>query len=80
DAATGAALVNVGGESAEERFLLSFGDVVAWSGDYFRPHGSPTSGLEYWQAARPEADGSGRLFSLACAPGEAGTRSISHSG
>lgn len=80
DAATGAALVNVGGESAEERFLLSFGDVVALSGDYFRPHGSPTSGLEYWQAARPEADGSGRLFSLACAPGEAGTRSISHSG
>jgi hypothetical protein len=74
DAATGAALVNVGGESAEERFLLSFGDVVALSGDYFRPHGSPTSGLERWQAARPEADGSGRLFSLACAPGQAGTR------
>jgi hypothetical protein len=74
DAATGAALVNVGGESAEERFLLSFGDVVALSGDYFRPHGSPTSGLECWQAARPEADGSGRLFSLARAPGEVGTR------
>ncbi|MGH3776411.1 MAG: hypothetical protein ACRDRR_11875 [Pseudonocardiaceae bacterium] len=74
DAATGAALVNVGGESAEERFLLSFGDVVALSGDYFRPHGSPTSGLEHRQAAGPEADGSGRLFSLACAPGEAGTR------
>lgn len=74
DAATGAALVNVGGESAEERFLLSFGDVVALSGDFFRPHGSPTSGLEYWQAARPEADGSGRLFSLARVPGEAGTR------
>ncbi|MGC1734261.1 MAG: hypothetical protein WA731_16655 [Pseudonocardiaceae bacterium] len=74
DAATGAALVNVGGESAEERFLLSFGDVVALSGDYFRPHGSPNPGLECRQAARPEADGSGRLFSLACAPGEAGTR------
>ncbi|MGH3779930.1 MAG: hypothetical protein ACRDRO_04665 [Pseudonocardiaceae bacterium] len=74
DAAIGAALVNVGGESAEERFLLSFGDVVALSGDYFRPHGSPTSGLEDRQAARPEAGGSGRLFSLACAPGEAGTR------
>ncbi|MGH4006012.1 MAG: hypothetical protein ACRDSO_18120 [Pseudonocardiaceae bacterium] len=74
DAATGAALVNVGGESAEERFLLSFGDVVALSGDYFRPHGSPTSGPEHRQAARPEADGSGRLFSLACAPGEGGTR------
>jgi hypothetical protein len=74
DAATGAALVNVGGESAEERFLLSFGDVVALSGDYFRPHGSPTSGLEYRQADPPRADGSGRLFSLACAPGEAGIR------
>ena len=37
DAATGGALVNVGGESAEERFLLSFGDVVALSGDYFPP-------------------------------------------
>ncbi|MGH3549231.1 MAG: hypothetical protein ACRDQU_14195 [Pseudonocardiaceae bacterium] len=73
-AATGAAQVNVGGESAEERFLLSFGDVVALSGDYFRPHGTPISGLEYRQAAGPEADGSGRLFSLACAPGRAGTR------
>ncbi len=74
DAATGAALVNVGGESAEERFLLSFGDVVALSGDFFRPHGSSPSGPEDCQAARPEGDGSGRLFSLARAPGEAGTR------
>lgn len=74
DAATGAALVNVGGESAEERFLLSFGDVVALSGDYFRPHGSPTPGLEHRQADPPRADGSGRLFSLACAPGESGIR------
>ncbi|MGH3781840.1 MAG: hypothetical protein ACRDRO_14760 [Pseudonocardiaceae bacterium] len=74
DAATGAALVNIGGESVEERFLLSFGDVVALSGDYFRPDGSPTSGLEYCNAAQPEVDGSGRLFSLACAPGQAGTR------
>ena len=41
DAATGGALVNVGGESAEARFLLSFGDVVALSGDYFRPGNLP---------------------------------------
>ena len=39
DAATGAADVNVGGESGEDRFLLSFGDVVALSGDIFRPDG-----------------------------------------
>lgn len=37
DAATGAAAVNLGGESTGDRFLLSFGDVVALSGDFFRP-------------------------------------------
>ena len=35
DAATGTAMVNAGGESADEAFWLSFGDVVALSGDYF---------------------------------------------
>jgi hypothetical protein len=35
DAATGAAMVNTGGDSADEAFWLSFGDVVALSGDYF---------------------------------------------
>jgi hypothetical protein len=74
DAATGAAVVNLGGESAEERFLLSFGDVVALSGDFFRPGGLPVSGIEHWQAARADAEVSGRLFSLARMPGEAGTR------
>jgi hypothetical protein len=62
DDATGAARVNVGGDGTDERFDLTFGDVVALSGDYFRPAGS--------RGARP-ADG---LFSLAPVPGAAGSR------
>lgn len=57
DEATHGALVNLGGEAPDERFLLSFGDVVALSGDYFRPDGS--------RRARP----SDALFSLAAIPG-----------
>jgi hypothetical protein len=34
-AAAGGALVNVGGEHGEQRCVLSYGDVVALSGDYF---------------------------------------------
>ena len=37
DAATGGAMVNAGGESPEEAFWLTFGDVVALSGDFFPP-------------------------------------------
>lgn len=37
DAATGGAGVNLGGESADEQFVVTFGDVVALSGDFFRP-------------------------------------------
>ena len=37
DTATDAAMVNVGGESVDEAFWLSFGDVVAVCGDFFRP-------------------------------------------
>jgi len=44
DAATGGAMVNVGGESPEEAFWLTHGDVVALSGDYFRP-GTGAGGL-----------------------------------
>lgn len=61
DAATGGALVNLGGESADERFVLSFGDVVALSGDFFSP-------------ARSCSTGVASLFELARVPGEAGTR------
>lgn len=41
DAATGGAAVNVGGESGHEQFVVSFGDVVALSGDFFRPAAAP---------------------------------------
>lgn len=37
DAGTGTAMVNLGGESTDEAFWLTFGDVVALSGDYFPP-------------------------------------------
>jgi hypothetical protein len=37
DAATGTAMVNLAGESSGEAFWLTFGDVVALSGDFFPP-------------------------------------------
>lgn len=74
DAATGGAVVNVGGESAEERFVLGYGDVVALSGDFFRPEGPSAADVAYWQGGRPGAGGSGRLFGLAPVPGDEGTR------
>ncbi|MEA2299885.1 MAG: hypothetical protein QOE44_420 [Solirubrobacteraceae bacterium] len=64
DAAFGASPVNVGGESAKERFWLSFGEVMALSGDYFAP------GAGGNLAAAPVED----LFSLARVPGSNGTR------
>jgi len=70
----GAAMVNVGGEPVEERFFLSFGDVVSLSGDFFRPDGSATSDPSPRPGRTPEAEVSGRLFSLAAAAGQAGTR------
>jgi hypothetical protein len=57
DAATDGAMVNLGGESNDEAFWLSFGDVVAVSGDFFRP--GPT--------------GDGSLFRLASNEGRGGT-------
>lgn len=57
DQATARALVNLGGESLDERFVLPFGDVVALSGDYFAPEGS--------RGARPSSG----LFTLAATPG-----------
>ena len=53
DAATGGALVDLGGAAAGEALPLTYGDVVALSGDYF----SPLDGVE---------DG---LFALAAVPG-----------
>jgi hypothetical protein len=68
DAATGGALVNLGGESAKERFWLSYGDVMALSGDYFIPESSHRSGDD--PPANGDALVAGKLFSLARVPGE----------
>ena len=73
DAATGAATVNLGGESSEQRLLLTFGDVVSLSGDFFRPDGSSGPVLPKWRAAAAAAEGSGRLFRLAGIAGDSGT-------
>jgi hypothetical protein len=67
DEATAGALVDVGGTEAADRFVLSFGDVVALSGDFFRPGGQPGPG-------RPDPPGAGRLFTLAARAGDGGTR------
>jgi hypothetical protein len=71
DTASGGALVKVGGESAEERFWLRYGDVMALSGDYFLPDRSLGSDNDP-QASRDAAVPDG-LFSLARVPGKKGT-------
>ena len=63
DVATDGALVNVGGDRGDERFLLTYGDVVALSGDFFLPGSGP---------AGDGSDASDRLFELAARPGRAG--------
>ncbi|MDP1846664.1 MAG: hypothetical protein Q8K79_02640 [Solirubrobacteraceae bacterium] len=71
DAASGGALVNVGGTTAQAQFWLGFGDVMALSGDYFRP--GPSAG----RRDDSHADGGehiATLFSLARVPGERGTK------
>lgn len=74
DAATGNALVNLGGESPEESFWLSFGDVVALSGDFFAPGEPPASGAKQDGTGQTAGRCSGRLFRLARLAGNAGTR------
>lgn len=61
DAASRGALVNLGGASAQEQFWLSFGDVMALSGDYFRP-GPSVSGRDGSHA--DAGDHIATLFSL----------------
>lgn len=61
-AATADALVQVGGDSTEESFVLSYGDVVALSGDFFAGK------------VGPEDLTSGDLFQLATIPGDRGTK------
>jgi hypothetical protein len=71
DTAFGGALVNVGADSPDERFWLSFGDVMGLSGDYFSP--GPAGGREEVNADDDDL-GAGTLFSLARIPGADGTR------
>ena len=72
DAATGGALVNLGGAAPDERFRLGFGDVMALAGDYFTA-GDPAAGAD---GADTGADALGQsLFGLARVPGRKGTTS-----
>ena len=66
DTASGGAMVNLGGESAQERFWLSFGDVMALSGDYFPP--------DPWLRSGDDERAAGTLFGLARIPGRRGAR------
>ncbi len=66
--ATGGALVQLGGARAETRLILSYGDVVALSGDFFTSHPSGVHG------AAPEGLASDDLFRLATIPGDRGTK------
>ncbi len=70
DAASGGTLVNLGGASPQEQLWLSFGDVMALSGDYFRPGPSASSRDDSHDDA---GDHIATLFSLARVPGERGT-------
>lgn len=71
DQASGGARVNLGGDSPEERLVVSFGDVVALSGDYFYPTAEPL--LDPDPAAyAPGPLASGGLFHLAGVPGRSG--------
>jgi len=71
DAASGGALVNVGGASAHEQFWLNFWDVMVLSGDYFTPGPSASSRDDSHADA---GDHIATLFSLARIPGEQGAR------
>lgn len=73
EVATGGALVQVGGAYAEERFVLSYGDVVALSGDFFASHGSGAHRVDGTQAGT-EGLASDDLFRLAAIPGQRGTK------
>ena len=68
DTASGGARVNVGGRSSREQFWLSFGDVVALSGDYFRP--GLASGSSCREGDADAGEDLATLFSLARVPGE----------
>ena len=67
-------MVNLGGDSPDDAFWVTFGDAVAVSGDFFRPgHGAPP-GPGSVDDAGPEVETAGRLFALARLEGGGGTR------
>jgi hypothetical protein len=72
DGATSAATVDLGGEGAD-RLLLTFGDVVALSGDFFVADGFPVV-AGAGDASHAEALASDGLFTLAAVPGGRGER------
>lgn len=72
EAATARALVQLGGDCAEERLVLSYGDVIALSGDFFTSHHPGTHGVERTQV-EPEDLTSDDLFRLTAIPGKRGT-------
>lgn len=73
DAATSAARVDLGGETGGERLELSFGDVVALSGDFFVADGYPVL-ARFGESSRAEMLASEGLFQLAAVAGERGER------
>jgi hypothetical protein len=73
EAASADALVQVGGDCAEERCVLSYGDVVALSGDFFAGQRGGIHGVGGTQV-EPEGLTSDDLFRLAAIPGERGTK------
>ena len=73
DAGTGAARVELGGDAPDERLVLSFGDVVALSGDFFVADGFPVA-TSRGITSRSEALVSDGLFALARRPGAGGRR------
>ena len=73
DAGTGAARVNLGGDEPDERLVLSFGDIVALSGDFFVADGLPMAASR-GLVSRSEALVSDGLFALARRPGAEGQR------
>ncbi|MDP9421097.1 MAG: hypothetical protein M3P53_13310 [Actinomycetota bacterium] len=73
DAATSAARVDLGGDTGGERLELSFGDVVALSGDFFVADGYPVL-APFGESSRAEMLASEGLFHLAAVAGERGER------
>jgi hypothetical protein len=72
-AAAGGALVQVGGNSAEESLVLGYGDVVALSGDFFTNH---PCGVHSGEDSQEQGEGlaADDLFELATIPGRRGTQ------